>query len=114
MFQHGYFPIERFHGGTTHNSYIDLLLCIGWLGAGPFFAGLLYLLGSGLFSLLHPTAQTPNYRLSCALFAVVVVGMIGSISESWLLSVGSIHSFPYWLSTMLFLRMKTHFCDWRH
>ncbi|HLG19878.1 MAG TPA: O-antigen ligase family protein [Bdellovibrionota bacterium] len=114
LFQKGYFPIIReFQGGHVHNSYLEELLNMGWLGAFPLFGSLLYVLIIGVAHVINPGLSTANYRFTVALFSVFLVGLVSSSVESWFTSVGSVFCFPFWLACALFLKMARQYNDWR-
>ncbi len=106
LFHKGYFPeIREFQGAHVHNSYLEELVNLGWLGALPIFFSLFYVLFQGAFVIIRANRNTPEFRFFVALYAILVVGVISGTFESWFTSVGSIFCFPYWLSVALLLKL---------
>jgi O-antigen ligase len=107
MFDGGYFPVfTEFKGGHVHNSYLEELVNLGWVGASVIFFTLAYLLSTGVGMILRPIAELADNKLMSALFCVVFAGMISGIFESWFTSVGSVFCFPFWLAAVLFLKVR--------
>lgn len=102
-----------FRGPHVHNGYLEELVNLGWIGASSVFLAIGYLLMFGFWVMVKPVARTANYRLSCALFGVLVAGAASGVTESWFTSVGSLFCFSFWFCGMLLLKMIRHFNDWR-
>ncbi len=115
LFVLGYFPDLplTFQGGHVHNGYLEELVNLGWIGTSPLFSILIYLMAIGAFYLSRPRRVTKAYRFTVALFSVMVGGVISGVFESWFTSVGSVFCFPFWFTSILFLKMTRHFNDWR-
>jgi O-antigen ligase len=115
LFFKGYFPDLplTFQGGHVHNSYLEELLNLGWIGAGPLFLAILLFLLAGLRLWTKPFASTPNFRFTSALASMTLAGSISGIFESWFTSVGSVFCFPFWFAGALLLKMTTRFNDWK-
>jgi exopolysaccharide production protein ExoQ len=85
-------------GGYIHNSYLGILLQSGLFGFVIFFIPLFTLLFKELFS-RQDSEGAP--RLKYALRASLIAGLICSIYESWIYSVGNGQAFPFWIIVML-------------
>lgn len=115
LFWKGYFPDLplEFNGGHVHSSFLEELVNLGWVGASPLFLCLVLLWIDGLKIVTGSFVTTPNHRLACAYFCVMMAGTISATFESWFTSVGSVFCFPFWFSGMFVLRMTRWFNDWR-
>lgn len=83
--------------GIVHNSYLGLMLQLGIIGLAIFFIPLFVLLFKELFS----RQDTPIPLLRHALRASFIAGLLCSIFESWVYSVGNAQAFPFWIMVML-------------
>ena len=90
--------LRPFRETYIHNSYLGLLLQLGVLGFIVLFVPLFILLFKELFS---KDDNTEDCRLKYALRASLIAGLICSIYESWIYSVGNGQVFPFWIMVML-------------
>jgi O-antigen ligase len=113
LFDRGYFPeFPTFQGGHVHNSYLEELVNLGWIGSLGLFLAIIFLFGKGVFAVFKSVSLTPNFRLFTAFFASVLAALISGIFESWFTSVGSIFCFPFTLIAVTMLKMRIHFNNW--
>ena len=85
---------------------------LGWLGAAPLFLALIYVLLTGVGSLVAGRRNNDeDYRFAIALFCVFIAGCVSGVFESWFTSVGSIFCFPFWFCAMLFVKASRHMKD---
>ena len=84
-------------GAAVHNSYLGIILQLGIVGFAIFFIPLFILLLKELFS----KQDTPVLLLRHALRATLIAGLMCSIFESWIYSVGNAQVFPFWIMVML-------------
>lgn len=90
--------VFRYHQGTyVHNCYLGMLLQLGIIGFILFFVPLFILLFKELFQ--RQDAPVPTLRY--ALRSTLITGLICSIYESWVYSVGNAQTFPFWIAVML-------------
>lgn len=90
-------PIE-FQGAHVHNGYIEELVNMGYLGSFPLF---MILLIAFISALRVTKAQGDLY---VAWSAMVLAGLVSSLFESWLTSVGSIFAFPFWTAVAISIK----------
>lgn len=83
----------------VHNSYLGMLLQLGIAGFVIFFIPLFILLFKELFS----KQDTSVLLLRRALRASFMAGLLCSILESWVYSVGNAQAFPFWIMVMLLI-----------
>ncbi len=89
----------RIHRGLyVHNSYLGLAYQLGLVGAVTFFGPLLLLLISRAFARRTESVQMASYE------AILFGGLIASLFESWVYSVGNAFVFPFWICVMLMVR----------
>jgi O-antigen ligase len=89
----------RIHRGLyVHNSYLGMTYQLGLVGSILLFVPLLALLFSRAFARRTESAQLASYE------AVLFGGLIASLFESWVYSVGNAFAFPFWISVMLLIR----------
>lgn len=88
---------SQFGGAAVHNSYLGMMLQLGIIGLAIFFIPLFILLLKELFS--RQDAPIPSLRH--ALRASFIAGLLCSIFESWVYSVGNAQAFPFWIMVML-------------
>lgn len=81
----------------VHNSYLGIMLQLGIIGLVIFFTPLFIL----LFKELFLKRDTPVPLLRRALRASFMAGLLCSILESWIYSVGNAQAFPFWIMVML-------------
>jgi O-antigen ligase len=84
-------------GSFVHNSYLGMLLQLGIIGLAIFFIPLFVLLLKELFA----RRDAPVPFLRHALRASFMAGLLCSIFESWVYSVGNAQAFPFWIMVML-------------
>jgi O-antigen ligase len=90
-------------GAYIHNSYLGITYQLGITGALMLFGPLLVLLYRAL-----RRRRAPGYvRPGTAYEGVLLVGILASISESWIYSAGNAFTFPFWTSVMLLLHSTT-------
>lgn len=89
--------LSQFAGAAVHNSYLGMMLQLGIIGLAIFFIPLFILLLKELFS--RQDAPIPSLRH--ALRASFIAGLLCSIFESWVYSVGNAQAFPFWIMVML-------------
>ena len=106
LFERGYFAevADEFSGSTIHNSYLELMLDLGYVGLTLFLIGLIYILWQGV-GLVHRTRGTPSSKLAATLLCCIFSGVTAAFFESWLTSPGSIFSFPFFFCVAMLLRM---------
>ena len=98
-------PLE-FQGGHTHNSYIEELVNLGFLGGGAFFLMIGYLFLTGVRGIVGGFSESRDRRvLFVAIFSSILSGIDSSLFESWFTSVGSFFCFPFWMLGMLLIRL---------
>ncbi len=85
-------------GSYVHNSYLGMMLQLGIIGFVIFFIPLFILLFKELFS---KQDTTPVPLLRRALRASFMAGLLCSVFESWVYSVGNAQAFPFWIMVML-------------
>jgi O-antigen ligase len=91
----GAHPTEIDRGYPLHNSFMQLLQENGILGAIPVVG---ILVGLGLSLLKRGKNVHPTDRWIYAGFAsAVLCGLVSSLFESWLLSVGNLGTLPFWI-----------------
>jgi len=83
--------------GYTHNAYLGILIQLGIVGFIIFFFPLFILLFKELFS--KRDDETPLLRY--ALRASLLSGLVSSIFESGVYSVGNVYTFHFWIIVML-------------
>lgn len=107
LFLKGYFPELplEFFGGHVHNSYLEELVNIGWVGALPLFLAIFFTLVTTI-PMVILKEKTPEIRFLCASLCVVIVGAISGMFESWFTSVGSVFCFPFWFCVLNIEKMK--------
>ena len=89
----------RIHRGLyVHNSYLGMTYQLGLVGSILLFLPLLILLFSRAFARRTESPQLASYE------AVLFGGLIASLFESWVYSVGNAFAFPFWICVMLLLR----------
>lgn len=81
--------LTAFGGSQAHNSYIQVLLEVGVLGFVPFAAMLLTLIRT--VSKVEPTGIGIGY------IAVVIVGLMAALTESYLFGIGQAACWVFWL-----------------
>lgn len=91
-------------GSFVHNSYLGILLQLGIIGLVIFFAPLFALLFKELFSARDVPAPSLRYALRASLIA----GLLCSVFESWVYSVGNAQAFPFWVMVMLLVFYRYH------
>jgi O-antigen ligase len=88
------------------NSYLGLLEELGAIGATVFIVALLVpILRACVRRLIRATSMTGKEDL--CLVAVVMGGLANAIFEAWLLSVGSILGFSFWLFAALLMSQES-------
>lgn len=92
------------YGVHTHNSFLRLLVELGWLGTsfGIFFVfSVLRRMGK----LLQKIPSEELYSLVILMIAGIISGIVDSLFESWALSAGCVLAVPFWTTVMLIYRM---------
>ena len=104
------FLFERFHyefavhsGGTVHNSFLGLALQLGWIPPIVLYGAFGVFLGKSFSKILD--LKNEFQPLMAALYASILAGFLTSFFESWLYSVGGILAFPFFMFTMLLMKM---------
>lgn len=92
------------YGVHTHNSFLRLLVELGWLGTifGIYF---IFSILRRIGKLLQKIPSEELYSLVILMVAGIIAGMVDSLFESWALSVGCILAVPFWTTVMLIYRM---------
>ena len=108
LFYLGYFASHMgdFQGAYIHNSYLEIILDLGWAGLSFFVFGLMVVFFKSI-NLLKQTKGTEHSRFVATIFCCFFSGMTSAMFESWMTSPGSIFSFPFWLSAAFLLRMPS-------
>jgi len=89
----------RIHRGLyVHNSYLGMTYQLGLVGSILLFLPLLALLFTRAFARRTESVQVASYE------AVLFGGLIASLFESWVYSVGNAFAFPFWICVMLLIR----------
>jgi O-antigen ligase len=89
----------RVHRGTyVHNSYLGMTYQLGLVGSILLFLPLLVLLFRRTFASRTESVQVAAYE------AVLFGGLVASLFESWVYSVGNAFAFPFWICVMLLIR----------
>lgn len=96
VFVDRYYP---FVGGRPENSYVGTALQLGFVGAGLLVGLLAALLVSAVAWLRGLAGEEGRAGAVCA--ALVVCGLLLGLSQSYLTSVGSTATFPFWLAAFL-------------
>ncbi len=106
LFERGYFlsAITDFQGATLHNSYLEAILELGFVGVAVLLLGLAIVFVRAVW-LLQTTWGTTQQRFVATVFCCFFSGVTSAFFESWMTSPGSIFSFPFWFCAALILRM---------
>lgn len=89
--------LSRHWGQYIHNSYLGISLQLGLPGLIILFSPLFTL----LFKELSLREKSQTSLLRYALQASLIAGLLICIYESWIYSVGSLLTFPFWIIVML-------------
>jgi len=98
VFVDRYYP---FVGGRPENSYVGTALQLGLVGVGLLAGLLAVVLAPALSRLRGLDGDEARVPVVCA--ALVVCGVLLGLSQSYLTSVGSTATFPFWLAAFLLL-----------
>ena len=109
---HAYYGIDlnrlRLRGAYAGNSYIGFVAQMGILGATAFFLPLLWTMGRAA---LVPKGILLRFQ---AFNAVLIVGLITAVVESWMSSLGNAQSLLFWIPVMLLIRRQVRAKRARH
>lgn len=99
-------PYE-FQGGHTHNSFVEELVNLGFLGGIPIFLAIALFLAAGArFASTSAGRTHARAALFMAAFGSFICGVVSGFFESWFTAVGSFFCFPFWLLGMMLLRLE--------
>ena len=91
--------------GRYHNTYIELLVDTGWMGALPFLIFLGFLGFKGLAA-YRRSGEDPRYhRAVLGLGAVVLAGLTHAVFETWLFSPGGPVTLLFWSLTACWMKL---------
>jgi O-antigen ligase len=90
-----------FKGDYAHNAFIGLAVQVGVVGTAAFFLPIIALLIS---SLRGGRSSQRGLQFGHALQAVLIAGLVISMFESWIYSMGNGLAVLFWIEVMLLLR----------
>lgn len=107
LFLLGYFTsvLGSFQGEYLHNSYLELLLDLGYVGLLLLLTTLIFVFVRGI-SNIRRLRGTPHYTIAVMVFCCFFSGITSALFETWMTSPGSVFSFPFWYCAALLIRMK--------
>src|SRR5262249_15743777 len=105
LFERGAFnsAITEFQGGDLHNSYLEVLLDLGWIGITSFILLVTVIFFVAIRAMIRHR-DSPAYSFVVMLVASLIAGVSSAIFESWLIAPGSIFSFPFWFFVVMLLQ----------
>lgn len=98
--------LKSHQGGNVHNSYLSLLLQVGYLGALPILLLFAIAIFTGVRDLARsrsvlPPGVVPN---TAVLLGTVVGALVHAVFESWLFATGNHGAMVFWPTLFLLLR----------
>ncbi len=103
LFERFRYVFEVHSGGTVHNSFLGLVLQIGWIPPFILYLALIIFLVKSFLKILRLDSEFQP--LISALYASIFSGFLISFFESWIYAAGGILAFPFFIFIMLFMRL---------
>lgn len=91
--------------GHFHNSYLEILVDLGWLGAIPFVGFFLWLFWKAARRLSWARGDRRYRHAVLGMGAVTLAGLIHAGFESWLLQPGNLTTLLFWSLAVCWIRL---------
>lgn len=103
LFERFRYSFQIHAGGSMHNSFIGLVLQLGWVPPSLLYLSLIVFLVKTFRQILK--LDNEFRPLMSALYASIFSGFVISFFESWIYSAGGILAFPFFIFIMFLMRL---------